>query len=479
MKAFFSDISSTKLSNSLLLLIAIMVIGSLLAWHKTHIDYLLAAPLGLVLVAQLLYNYRILFYALICAIPCSMHLELGAFSIDTSEPLMLLMTFIFLLNLLAGKQFSLTEKLQPLHIFVFLLLFWVMITTVTSEIQVRSLKFFLAKIWYIASFVFIADKVVEKPKHFNIIFWCFLIPLTIGSFITTIIHGLDYNFSFDGGFAAPYYIFTNHVIYGAILVLFLPYIWFVREQYSLGSIPRLLINICFGVILVGVVLSYGRLAWLCAVLLPIIVFLIKQKWLDKLIYVGVFVLILGITYLVKDNNFYKFAPDYSKTIFHEGDFDAHLSATFSGTDMSGVERFYRWAAAKNMVAARPLFGFGPSTFNKVYKQYAEDAFRTYVSDNPEQSTTHNYLLMTCSEQGFIGLFIFAAMILFMTIRGFKTYHACQNPLHRNIALTVTLSLIMILLQSTLNELIEVDKVGTMFWFNMMMIHKVEKWEGLS
>ncbi len=458
---------------------AAVVVGSLFAWHKTHIDYLLAAPLGLVFVGQLIYNYRILFYALILAIPCSMHLELGSFSIDTSEPLMLLMTFIFLLNLAAGKQFSRNEKIYPLHIFIFLLIFWVLITTVTSELQIRSLKFFLAKIWYIASFVFIADKIVEKPQHFTVIFWCFLIPLTCGSFITTIIHGVNYGFSFEGGFAAPYYIFTNHVIYGAILVLFLPYIWYQRENYALGSIPRLIINLCFGINLVGVLLSYGRLAWLCAVVLPIIVFIIKRKWLDKLMYVGVFFLTLGVSYLVKDNNFYKFAPDFTKTIFHEGDFDAHLSATFSGTDMSGVERFYRWAAAKNMIAERPVFGFGPSTFNKVYKQYAEDAFRTYVSDNPEQSTTHNYLLMTCSEQGFMGLFIFAAMILYMAIRGFKVYHACKDPENKRIALIVTLSLLMIILQSALNELIEVDKVGAMFWFNMMMIHKVEKWEEVA
>ena len=476
MKQLLTNTYSQKFTISLLLLIAITVIGSLYAWHKTHIDYLLAAPLGLILVAQLIYNYRVLFYALILGIPCSMHLELGSFSIDTSEPLMLIMTFVFLLNILSGKQFSLKEKIYPLHVFIFLLIFWVLITTVTSEIQIRSLKFFLAKIWYIATFVFIADKIVEKIEHFKIIFWCFLIPLTIGSFITTIIHGLNYNFSFEGGFAAPYYIFTNHVIYGAILVLFLPYVWYARDWYEIGSLYRLIINICLGIILVGVVLSYGRLAWLSAVILPILVFIIRQKWLDKLIYVAVFVLVLGISYLVKDNNFYKFAPDFKKTIFHEGDFDAHLSATFSGTDMSGVERFYRWAAAKNMIAARPVFGFGPSTFNKIYKQYTEDAFRTYVSDNPEQSTTHNYLLMTCSEQGFIGLFIFASLIIFMTIRGFKTYHLCKKPENKRIVLMVTLSLMIIILQSAINELIEVDKVGTIFWFNMMMIHKVEKWE---
>jgi O-antigen ligase len=37
------------------------------------------------------------------------------------------------------------------------------------------------------------------------------------------------------------------------------------------------------------------------------------------------------------------------------------------------------------------------------------SFRTYVSDNPEKSTTHNYFLLQLAEQGIPGFLLFAIL----------------------------------------------------------------------
>ncbi|MEL6653694.1 MAG: O-antigen ligase family protein [Bacteroidota bacterium] len=158
-----------------------------------------------------------------------------------------------------------------------------------------------------------------------------------------------------------------------------------------------------------------------------------------------------------------------------GDISGHLSATLSGTEISSMERFYRWVAAKNMIADNPLLGSGPSTFNQVYKRYTDDAFRTYVSDNPEQSTTHNYFLMTFAEQGFPGGLLFIAMCLYMLLKAARLRGEISDPLRRSILMMATLSLCTILFHSLLNELIEVDKIGTMFWLCLVLIHKSEVW----
>jgi O-antigen ligase len=140
-----------------------------------------------------------------------------------------------------------------------------------------------------------------------------------------------------------------------------------------------------------------------------------------------------------------------------------------------MERFYRWVAAKNMIATRPLTGFGPSTFNQVYRQYADDAFRTYVSDNPEQSTTHNYFLMTFAEQGIIGGLLFTGLCLYMLLYAAKLYPTLEDEQLRWLLMAALLSLCTILLHSLLNELIEVDKIGAMFWLNLVIIDRIGYW----
>ena len=128
-----------------------------------------------------------------------------------------------------------------------------------------------------------------------------------------------------------------------------------------------------------------------------------------------------------------------------------------------------------MIAAKPLTGFGPSTFNQVYKKYADDAFRTYVSDNPEQSTTHNYFLMTFTEQGAVGGILFIVLCIFMMLKASRLYHQLQDQQLKTLMLTLLLSFTVIIFFSLLNELMEVDKVGGMFWLILLMIHKIQIW----
>lgn len=467
---------SENVKELLLGFVAFIIIATMFAWKRFHSDLLLVAPLGLLAVMIALYNYRLIYYMLFLSIPGSLHLEFGSLALDTSEPFMLFFLSVFILNILKGEQFSLSKKIHPFFLWIFILLFWIGITTLSGDFPSRSAKFLIAKIWYLSAFVFIADKVVNNPKQIKILFWCFLIPLTIFSVHATLKHAFLYDLSFDGGFKAPYPFFTNHVIYGCLLTQFLPFVWNAFEWYPKNTLPYRILQICMFCLLIGTILTYGRLAWLCAIALPFIYLVIRHKLLDKAIYAGLIVATILVFYLVNNNTYYKYAPEFKETIFHEGDFQNHLNATFEGTDVSGMERFYRWVAAKNMVAQNPLLGFGPNTFNLVYRKYADDAFRTWVSENEDQSTTHNYFLMTCAEQGFIGLFIFLGLPLFMIIRAFRLYHHTQDRFRKNVLLSAMACLIVILLHSLLNELIEVDKVGSMFWFSMLLIYKMEKWE---
>ena len=460
--------------------LALVVFVSVYAAIRYRINFLFAVPLGAVFVLQVLYNYRPLFYLLIFSIPCSMHYEVTAsLSIDlVSEPLMLLFLGIMIVETLAGRMFHRKDRLYIFHLLIFLLLFWTLFTTVTSTHPLRSIKFLLAKLWYVAAFVFIAEKVITDPRALKQLFWAFFIPMILIVTGVLIRHAAEgFSFEVSNGIAFP--LFANGVVYGATLALFIPWVFYARTWYTPKSLEWYILVVSTGLLLLAAFFTYKRGAWVAVGVLPFVVFALRQKWLEKLVYAGLLVAALAVVYLVKDNNFYRFSPDYKQTIWHEGDIQGHLSATFSGTEISGMERFYRWVAAKNMIAARPFQGFGPSCFNQEYKKYADYAFRTYVSDNPEQSTTHNYFLMTFTEQGFVGGLLFLVLVVYMFVKATRLYHRIHDRELRSMLLMALLSFTTIILHSLLNELIEVDKIGAMFWLNMLVIHKVEVWGGLA
>jgi O-antigen ligase len=144
-------------------------------------------------------------------------------------------------------------------------------------------------------------------------------------------------------------------------------------------------------------------------------------------------------------------------------------------DASGMERIYRWVAAKRMVQDKPIFGTGPSTFYPEYKRYTLNSFHTYVSDNPEMSSTHNYFLMVLCEQGVIGFLFFSSISVMLLLTGSRLYNGLQEKQHRNLAMACTISLVILYFHLTLNDLIETDKVGSLFFICMAILVRLDQW----
>ena len=443
-------------------------------WFRMNV--LLVAPAVVVMALLLVYNYKPIFFLTIFAIPWSLHTDIGStLALDLpTEPLMLLFLVIFLLNSLAGRQFSLRGKIYPLHILVFLLLFWAGYSTLLSEIPLRSVKWLLAKVWYLATFFYMAQKFIQSEADIRRIFWSFFLGM-LGVVIFVTIRHAAVGFAFGEAHLIAFPIYENGVYYSATLCMFLPWVWFARSWYTPKSLQWYLILGGMVLMIFAIITAYKRMGWVMVALMPILYLLIRRRLFERLVYLGTGVLAVIVALLVLNNNFYGFAPSYKDVIWHKEDLGGHLTATFNGTEISGMERFYRWVAAKNMVEAMPLTGSGPGTFYPVYRSYTDDAFRTYVSDNPEQSTCHNYYLQTFAEQGFPGGLLFLFLNIFMLIRGYRSYHQSTDPQRKTMIMMVMISLLTIQAFIFLNELIEVDKIGPMFWLALTIIHQTERW----
>ena len=244
-----------------------------------------------------------------------------------------------------------------------------------------------------------------------------------------------------------------------MLVCMVP-LWWAGYRISLKG--KWLIAGALIITLAAIFLSYARGAWAALVVGMIAWELIRRKWLLKAYLLVVAFVLLCTGWLIRNDNYLRYAHHYQTTIFHE-DFRDHLVATYQLKDLSTAERFYRWVAGVRMLEERPVIGFGPSTFFHEYKPYALPAFRTWVSDNPEQSTVHNYFLMIAVEQGIPGLLIFLLLAGSSLWYAQSLFNRARDTINRTIALAAGSVMVMILTVNFLSDLIETDKVGSLFF----------------
>jgi O-antigen ligase len=178
---------------------------------------------------------------------------------------------------------------------------------------------------------------------------------------------------------------------------------------------------------------------------------------------------MGLTTLLRDNRYLNFAPEFETTIYHET-FAAHMAATAAGfQDVSSAERIYRWVAAKQMFAEHPWLGVGPGNFYPYYKEHTVLVFETYISDNEERSTVHNYLLLMLVEQGFPGFAIFFILTILTLFYGQAVYHRTRKRGDKQLVMAVTLSMVILMVQNMLSDLVETDKVGSFFFLNLSLL----------
>jgi O-antigen ligase len=116
-----------------------------------------------------------------------------------------------------------------------------------------------------------------------------------------------------------------------------------------------------------------------------------------------------------------------------------------------------------MLAGEPLTGFGPNSFYLHYKPYTLRSFQTWVSNNPEHSTVHNYFLLLALEQGLIGLLLFLALLMGMFISLQLLYTQLQSNFYKTITLTISGMLTIVVVLNLMSDLIETDKVGAVFY----------------
>lgn len=430
--------------------------------------WIILVPSGLAIGFILFQNPILTYYTMIGMIPLSIAVDLpGGLATDfPSELLTVAMMIIFWIHILKYDLGSMKSIFNSKLIWwILIMLFWTIISVFYAEIKIISIKFVLAKLWFLTSYLFCTIYIVRKDKNqLKIIFWILFITTTITgifSFIRTAIGG--FQFDQTNYYSLPFY--DNHVFYATSLTMILPWIFYACTWYEKGSVIRAILKLSIPFYMVAIYFSYTRACYLALLIGLGATILIRFHGLAKGYILTVVLTVSVLFYFSKDYTYLKLAPDYNTTVMHN-EFKDHLISTFYGKDASSMERLNMWISVFRMYKERPIVGYGPNNFPHCYKPYSVMYFKTWVSDNPLKLSCHNYFWLLLAEQGVIGCILFVVFIglVFYAIEG-------QFRNGKDIGLMLMLAAVTATYCTMLffNDLLETLKNGAIFFIYLAIL----------
>jgi O-antigen ligase len=465
-RAFFGE----QIWLSVFYAFGVLILSALFVSIYTENYYLLLIPPALLFVLLSIYDLKFIYFVLLFTIPLSIEVQLpNGFATDfPTEILIGGMMILFIVYVLSNPgAFDIRFLKHPLIFLVLLYYSWAWVATIYSSNAFVSVKYSLAKTWYIITFVFATALMIKSVEDFKKAFWLLLVPLLF-TIVYTLIRHAKTGFSFQTVNTPMLPFFRNHVNYACTIAEMVPFTILAITWYKKGTFKRLFLIASLLLMLVAVYFSYTRSAWLAlltAGLMIIVIRLNLTRWSLILAFAGITGFFLYMGY---HDHYLTHAPDFETTIYHP-ELGEHLTSTFEGKDISSAERIYRWVAGIRMWAHEPWIGYGPGNFNNFYKSYTVNSFRTYVSDNPERSSIHNYFLLMLTEQGVIGLLIFLLLTVGILINGQRIYNQTINRDERRYVLGILLCIIVIYANTFLSDLLETDKIGSFYFICIALL----------
>ena len=388
-------------------------------------------------------------------------LELGFDVSLPTEPLMLGVTIIFIANIfLEHKKYDKRLANHPISYVIYFMLFWMFITSMTSELPLVSFKYLAARIWFVVPFYFVLAYWLKDKKNIHRFFWLYIIPL-LGVIAYTIINHSKYGFDEEAGHwvMSPFY--NDHTAYGAALAMYYPVVIGYMFYPKLKPWKRFLIVITFVIFTVAIVLSYSRAAWLSIAaamgVFILIILKIKFRWL--LITLAI---LLTIFFTFQHQILDRLEKNKTES---SRNFVEHLeSMTNISSDASNLERINRWQSALRLFNERPIFGWGPGTYQFVYAPFQMSKEKTIISTNlGDKGNAHSEYLGPLAEEGVLGILIVFTLVGFIVYTGVTVYIKSKDKEVKYLSLMTLLGLVTYFTHGFLNNFLDTDKLSVPVW----------------
>ena len=296
---------------------SLITIFSIIIAALSYSVFPILIPVGILGLYLSIVDIRLVFYGLIAILAFSTEIDLpGGLGTDLpGEPLMIFLTGIYFLQVLSKPERGLIPLKNPITLLMLLHVAWIGITLVTSENITVSLKFFLAKIWYVVPFFFAPFLFLKEKKHIIKLIYMMIGSIALAALYVMIKH-FGLGLSFDTIELAVQPIFRNHVNYACLLVVTISYFWIVYQWNKtklFGSLLLIGINI---LILLAIYFSFTRAAIL-SVFIGIGAYIVLRLKLTRLSFlVAVLAAGMFVVFMIRDAKYLEYAPNFEKTISH-------------------------------------------------------------------------------------------------------------------------------------------------------------------
>jgi putative inorganic carbon (HCO3(-)) transporter len=426
--------------------------------------YIALLPLVLLILAGAIFKLDWLILFIIACTPFSLNLEqldLGGvgFYLPT-EPLLFGVLLIFILKMLYGKSIDKRIFQHPISWVIYGFLAWMLITSITSEMPLVSLKYFISRAWFIAGFYFLLAHIFQNEKNIERSFLLYLFPL-FGVIMYTVIRHAGFGFEKDAGHWVMEPFYKDHTSYGAVLAMYLPILFGLLLKRKMNTLLRAFLMLGMVVLVIGIILSYTRAAWVSIAAVVVLGFLMMLRVQLKHL---IFVAFAGIGFLW-------FAQDELVQMLEKNKQDSsddlaeHVESISNvSSDASNLERLNRWNSAMAMFEERPVFGWGPGTYQFVYAPFQRSQDITIIStNNADGGNAHSEYLGPLAEQGVLGSLAFIALLLVVSHVAFKLYFRLEDRDLKILVLSCYLGLMTYFIHAVLNNYLDTDKVSAPFW----------------
>jgi O-antigen ligase len=383
-----------------------------------------------------------------------------------TEPLMFGVLIIFILKLFSGSPYDRKIIYHPVSIAVLFSLGWMLVTTFTSEVPLVSLKYLVARLWFVIPFYFVGIILFKQLGNVKRFSWLYVISLII-VVVYTVANHAKYGFNEETGHWVMTPFYNDHTAYGAALAFFIPVmLGFSLDSHYKKSI-RYIAFAFFVVLFVAIILSYSRAAWISVIasfmVYAAVMLRLKFKW-------------IALTTTVLIVMFFSFQHQILEVLERNEqdsstDMIEHVQSIYNiSSNASNLERINRWQAAIRMFEERPFLGWGPGTYQFVYAPFQRSKEKTIISTNAgDLGNSHNEYLGPLSEQGVLGLVGVLLIMIFSVYTALKVHKFAIDKEVRLLSLITLLALVTYFTHGMLNNFLDTDKASVPVWGFLAMV----------
>ncbi|MBL7900916.1 MAG: O-antigen ligase family protein [Bacteroidia bacterium] len=358
---------------------------------------------------------------------------------------------------------------HPLSVAILLYLAWLWLSSFFSSMPLVSIKFVLARTWYIALFYFAATVIFSRYDRIHFFLRAFAI-FTLALVIFTLTKHAADGFVRSSSYSISWPFFPDHGMYAAAIAFAVPILAFYTFHGQVFRIPLVwapVVAFFLVVLLFGVVVSYTRATWLSLVVALGVYVLLRFR--VKFIWILLALVSVSTYGIVKQDQIL-----YSLEANKQGSSDeleGHVKSVSNiTTDPSNMERINRWKCASRMAAMHPFFGFGPGTFVFQYGVFQKSSEKTIISTNAgDLGDAHSEFFSAMAEAGFPGLMAWFAVVLISVAVSFRLIYTTPDRKVRITAMIALLGLITYYAHALLNNYSQYDKVAVPLWAFMAII----------